>query len=258
MDRSLTKNKFRFRIYTRDVVDMVKWNKKFHYPKTSRTIIDEKRHYLVGEEKLPSVTSILKATESADKKAGLKTWREKVGSEVADKITKDAAHRGTTMHNILEHYFEDKFIIDMTETGLHAMKMAKIIVDQGLTGKLDELWCSEGTVFYPDMYAGATDGAGVYDGKEAIIDFKQSNKPKKKEWITDYYLQLAAYAIAHNQIYGTNIQFGIILMCTKDFLYQEFRVEGEEFKHYANEWWTRVGQYYQQKDMEKIVDRNGF
>jgi genome maintenance exonuclease 1 len=239
-------------------VAKIKWNKQFHYPKTSRQIIDGKRHYILKEEKLPSVTTILSATQPAEKQASLQSWRDRIGHKAADQITKDAAHRGTTMHNILEHYMEDKFIIDLTENGLQAMKMAKIIVDQGLTGKIDELWCSEGTLFYPDMYAGATDGAGIYEGKEAIIDFKQSNKPKRKEWITDYYLQLAAYAIAHNQIYGTNIQFGIILMCTKDFLYQEFRVEGEEFKHYANEWWTRVGQYYKEKELQKIVDRNGF
>jgi len=231
---------------------MIKWNRQFHYPKTSRQIIDGKRHYLVGEEKLPSVTTILSATQSGEKQASLGAWRDRIGHEAADKITKDAAHRGTTMHNILEHYMEDKFIIDLTETGLQAMKMAKIIVDQGLTGKIDELWCSEGTLFYPDMYAGATDGAGIYEGKEAIIDFKQSNKPKRKEWIEDYFCQLAAYAIAHNQIYGTNIQFGIILMCTKDFLYQEFRVEGEEFKHYANKMVDKSRAILQTKRITKI------
>ena len=227
---------------------MIKKTKKFFYPTSSRKIIDGKRHYLVGEEKLPSVTTILSATQSPEKQASLSAWRDKIGHKAAEKITKDAAHRGTTMHNILEHYLNDKFIVDMTETGLQAMKMAKIIVDQGLEGKLDELWCSEGTLFYPDMYAGATDGAGIYEGKEAIIDFKQSNKIKQKAWIEDYFLQLAGYAIAHNQIYGTNIQFGIILMCTKDFVYQEFRVEGQEFRDYADLWWARVGQYYGERE----------
>ena len=140
-------------------VPKIKWNKQFHYPKTSRQIIDGKRHYILKEEKLPSVTTILSATQSKEKQASLGAWRDRIGHEAADKITKDAAHRGTTMHNILEHYMEDKFIIDLTENGLQAMKMAKIIVDQGLTGKIDELWCSEGTLFYPDMYAGATDGS---------------------------------------------------------------------------------------------------
>ena len=237
---------------------MIKINKRFYYPTSTRKIIDGKRHYLVGNEKLPSVTSILKACESKDKSDSLQRWRDRVGEAEAKKITETAASRGTLMHSILEGYMLDKPIVDLTPEGRHATKMAQIIADQGLNGKIDELWCSEGTLFYPDMYAGATDGAGIYEGKEAIIDFKQSNKPKRKEWIEDYYIQLAAYAIAHNQIYGTNIQFGIILMCTKDFLYQEFRVEGEEFKHYANKWWTRVGQYYREKELQKIVDRNGF
>lgn len=128
-------------------VAKIKWNKQFHYPKTSRQIIDGKRHYILKEEKLPSVTTILSATQPAEKQASLQSWRDRIGHEAADKITKEAAHRGTTMHNILEHYMEDKFIIDLTENGLQAMKMAKIIVDQGLTGKIDELWCSEGTLF---------------------------------------------------------------------------------------------------------------
>ena len=237
---------------------MIKINKRFYYPTSTRKIIDGKRHYLVGEEKLPSVTSILSACQGEEKKQSLQRWRDRVGEETAKKITEEAASRGTLMHSILEGYMLDQPIVNLTPEGRHATKMAQIIADQGLKGRLDELWATECVLFYPEMYAGATDGAGIYEGKEAIIDFKQSNKPKRKEWITDYYLQLAAYAIAHNQIYGTNIQFGIILMCTKDFLYQEFRVEGEEFKHYANEWWTRVGQYYKQKELQKIVDRNGF
>jgi hypothetical protein len=99
-------------------VAKIKWNRQFHYPKSSRKIIDGKRHYILKEEKLPSVTTILSATQSTEKQASLGAWRDRIGADAADKITKDAAHRGTTMHNILEHYMEDKFIIDLTETGL--------------------------------------------------------------------------------------------------------------------------------------------
>jgi genome maintenance exonuclease 1 len=238
---------------------MIKINKRFYYPTSTRKIIDGKRHYLVGDEKLPSVTSILKACESKEKSESLQRWRDRVGETEAKKITETAASRGTLMHSILEGYMLDKPIVDLTPEGRHATKMAQIIADQGLKGRLDELWATECVLFYPEMYAGATDGVGMYEGKEAIIDFKQTNKPKRKEWIEDYYLQLAGYAIAHNQIYGTNIQFGIILMCSKDLLFQEFPVSGEEFKHYANEWWKKVAQYYKQKkELEVIVDRNGF
>jgi len=237
---------------------MIKINKKFYYPTSTRKIIDGKRHYLVGDEKLPSVTSILKACESEEKKASLEAWKVRVGEKEATRITDNAASRGTLMHSIIEGHMLDKPVVNLTPEGVLAGKMAQIIVDQGLKDRLEELWATECVLFYPDMYAGATDGVGIYEGKEAIIDFKQTNKPKRKEWIEDYYLQLAGYAIAHNQIYGTNIQFGIILMCSKDLLFQQFPVEGEEFKHYANEWWKKVDQYYKQKkEWEELVDRAG-
>ena len=237
---------------------MIKINKKFYYPTSTRKIIDGKRHYLVGEEKLPSVTSILAACQSEEKKQKLAEWKEKVGEKEAERIKDNAASRGTLMHTILEGHILNKPVIDLTPEGQLATKMARQIVDQGLTGKLEELWAAECVLFYPDMYAGASDGVGIYEGKEAIIDFKQTNKPKRKEWIEDYYLQLAGYAIAHNQIYQTNIQFGIILMCSKDLLFQVFSLEGEEFRHYANEWWKKVAQYYRQKkEWEELVDRAG-
>ena len=170
---------------------MIKINKKFYYPTSTRKIIDGKRHYLVGDEKLPSVTSILKACESEEKKASLDAWRQRVGEDEATRITDNAASRGTLMHTVLEGHLLNRPVIDLTPEGQLATKMAKQIVDQGLTGKLEELWAAECVLFYPDMYAGASDGVGIYEGKEAIIDFKQTNKPKRKEWIEDYFLQLA-------------------------------------------------------------------
>ena len=237
---------------------MIKINKKFYYPTSTRKIIDGKRHYLVGEEKLPSVTSILAACQSEEKKQKLAEWRAREGEANAQRIMENAASRGTLMHSVLEGHLLNRPVVDLTPEGQLATNMAKQIVDQGLTNKLQELWAAECVLFYPDMYAGACDGVGIYEDKEAIIDFKQTNKPKRKEWIEDYFLQLAGYAIAHNQIYQTNIQFGIILMCSKDLFYQEFRVEGEEFRHYANEWWKKVDQYYKQKkEWEELVDRAG-
>ena len=237
---------------------MIKINKKFYYPTSTRKIIDGKRHYLVGEEKLPSVTSILAACQSEEKKQKLAEWRAREGEANAQRIMDNAASRGTLMHSVLEGHLLNRPVVDLTPEGQLATNMAKQIVDQGLTNKLQELWAAECVLFYPDMYAGACDGVGIYEDKEAIIDFKQTNKPKRKEWIEDYFLQLAGYAIAHNQIYQTNIQFGIILMCSKDYYYQEFRVEGEEFRHYANEWWKKVDQYYKQKkEWEELVDRAG-
>ena len=121
--------------------------------------------------------------------------------------------------------------------------MANTILESGIRGHLDEIWGSEITVYYPGLYAGATDLAGIYDGRESIIDFKQSNKPKKKEWIEDYFMQLAAYAMAHNHVYDTKIQSGVILSCTKDNYFQKFIVTDGEFQQYMWKWLKRVDKY---------------
>jgi hypothetical protein len=224
----------------------MKWNKKFEYPKSQREIFRGHRHYNVSDEKLPSVTSILGQTQSEEKRKKLAEWREREGKEQAQRILDQAGARGTAMHTILEGYLLGQNHADFTELGQQAMMMAQQIIDKGLKGSLDEIWGSEVTLWYPELYAGATDVCGIYEGRESIIDFKQSNKPKKREWIEDYFTQLAAYAMAHNYIYQTKIQSGVILMCTKDGYFQKFVVQDEEFRQYKYKWLARVGQYYQQ------------
>ena len=224
----------------------MKWNKKFKYPKSMRSVIQGLRHYDIGQDKLPSVTTILAATQSEEKKESLARWKERVGDKEADFIRDSAATRGTAMHAYLEDYLLGKERVDLTPVGKEARIMAQQIVDQGLPD-LNEIWGSEVTVYYPGLYAGATDVVGVYDGKESICDFKQSNKPKRREWISDYFAQLAAYAMAHNQIYKTNITQGVVLICTKDNLFQRFIVEGPEFVEFQHEFLRRVDQYYKQK-----------
>ena len=232
-------------------------NKKYDYPKSIRSLINDKRHYDVGNEKLPSVTTILSACQSDEKKESLARWKAKMGNDAADKVRDQAAERGTAMHKYLEAHIDGTGLKDLTPLGVQAETMAHKIIESGLRD-LEEVWGQEVTLYYPGLYAGATDVVGIFDGQPAIIDFKQSNKPKRREWIEDYFLQLAGYAIARNQIYQTNIQFGIILMCSKDLLFQEFPVEGEEFRHYANEWWKKVAQYYKQKkEFQEVVDRSG-
>ena len=224
----------------------MKWNKQFEYPKSQREILRGHRHYNVSEEKLPSVTSILGQTQSEEKRKKLAEWREREGKQQAQRILDQAGARGTAMHTILEGYLLGQNHADFTELGQQAMMMAQQIIDKGLKGSLDEIWGSEVTLWYPELYAGATDVCGIYEGRESIIDFKQSNKPKKREWIEDYFTQLAAYAMAHNYIYQTKIQSGVILMCTKDGYFQKFVVQDEEFRQYKYKWLARVGQYYQQ------------
>ena len=222
----------------------MKWNKRFNYPTSTRALINNQRHYDVGDEKLPSVTTILSATQSDEKKASLSKWRQNVGENKAEEIKNEAANRGTIMHRILEGYLLGQNHADFSDLGQQAGSMANTILESGIRGHLDEIWGSEITVYYPGLYAGATDLAGIYDGRESIIDFKQSNKPKKKEWIEDYFMQLAAYAMAHNHVYGTNIQSGVILMCTKDNYFQKFIVTDSEFQQYMWKWLRRVDLFH--------------
>ena len=225
----------------------MKWNKRFTYPTSSRSLISGSRHYDIGQEKLPSVTTILAATQSEEKRQSLQRWKDRVGLDAADQIKNEAANRGTAMHAYLEDHLSGKNRIDLTPVGQEARTMAQLIVDQGLKD-LNEIWGSEVTVHYPGLYAGATDVAGIYNSAESIIDFKQSNKPKRREWISDYFTQLGAYAMAHNHVYGTKINQGVILMCTKDNLFQKFIVDGQEFVRFQHDFLRKVDQYYANKD----------
>jgi len=231
----------------------MKLNKKFIYPKTKREMIDGLRHYDIdSKEKLPSVTTILKATEPPEKQESLQRWREKMGVENAARIVDESAARGTAMHLILEKYIEKQGYLDLTQVGQQAHNMAIRVIEQGLCN-VSEYYGLEATLYYPGLYAGATDLIAVHKGQDAIVDFKQTNKPKKREWIEDYCLQLAAYAMAHNYVYKTSITKGVVMMCSKDNYYQEFVIEGEEFKKYKHQWLERVDQYYKQKKEKENV-----
>ena len=227
------------------------------YPKSMRETIEGKRHYAIKHEKLPSVTTILSATQDPEKTASLKAWRTRMGEDTATRIVDEAAARGTAMHKILEKYIDASGYLDLTTVGQQAHNMAVRIIEQGLIN-LTEYYGLECTLFYPGLYAGATDLVGLHKGQIAIIDFKQTNKPKKEEWIGDYKLQLAAYALAHNYMHRTDIKKAVIMMCSKDNYYQEFVMEGAEMKKYMHKWLGRVSQYYEQKELNNIADRNGF
>ena len=221
----------------------MKWNKKFEYPKTVREMVEGQRHYNINNEKLPSVTTILSKTQTAEKQQGLADWRARVGEEQATRTMDQAAARGTAMHAILEHHILGKNRLDLTDIGQEAHKMANVVIDKGLCN-VDEIWGSEVALYYPELFAGATDLVGTYRGKESIIDFKQANKPKRREWIGDYFLQLGAYAMAHNYVYGTKINQGVILMCSKDGFFQKFTSEGQEFVTFQHEFLKRLDKYY--------------
>ena len=229
---------------------------KYNYTPCDRTTIDGKRHYCLPDgSKVPSVTTILDKTKPEEKKQALANWKKRVGEQQAQQITTEAANRGTRMHSYLENYVLSGEMKPLpTNPYAHpSWFMAAEVILQGL-GNVDEFWGVEVPLYYSGLYAGTTDCLGVWKGKPAIMDFKQTNKPKKREWIEDYFLQLCAYAAAHNNMHGTNINQGVILMAAQPKLlengdystpeYQEFVIEGDEFAHWNNEWLKRVELYY--------------
>jgi genome maintenance exonuclease 1 len=219
---------------------------KYNYVPMSRVEIDGKRKYSTPDgEKLPSVTTILDATKSEESKKALMEWRKRVGVQKAQEITTEAAGRGTRMHKWLEDYIKTGILNEPGSNpySLQSHKMAQSIINQGLV-KCSEWWGTEVPLYYPKIYAGTTDLVGIHDGDEAIMDHKQTNKPKKREWIEDYFVQLAAYANAHNEVHGTKIRKGVIFMCSADNLYQEFILEGDDFDKYTDIWFKRVEKYY--------------
>ena len=228
----------------------MKWNKLYKYPKCTRSLIEGNRHYDINQEMLPSVTTIIQETQSDEKKASLANWRQKVGENEAEEIKNTAAARGTLLHSFLEYYIRGDKLLDLSDEGKVAGGMGQVIIDQGFS-ELKEIWGSEVTLFYPGLYAGSTDLCGIYSGRESIIDFKQTNKPKRKEWIDEYFMQLGAYAMAHDVIYNTCVDQGVILMCSKDGFFQKFISNGEEFTRFKHKFLEKVGQFYQKKGQKK-------
>ena len=227
----------------------MKWKNKFNYPKSTRSIEDGYRKYFLGEEKLPSVTTILSATKSEEEKAALANWKERVGYKEANRIKTEASSRGTSMHSYIEDYLRGRINESFFESNEQYKNMAKEIIEKGIDNKLDEIYGIEETLYYPEQYAGTADLIGIYQGNDVVIDFKQSNKPKKTDYIQDYFLQLGAYTLAHDVVHGTKMKAGIILLCTKDILFQEFKIEGAELEMYQNLFLGRVKKFYEMNNI---------
>ena len=200
-----------------------------------------KRVYETPSGITPSVTTILSKTKD---QTGLNAWKARVGEQEAQRIVTEAAGVGTALHNNLEKFLAgEKRVPGNNLVHVQANKMADVIIENGIAD-VDEVWGIEQGLYYPEMYSGTTDLCGVYKGQPSIMDFKQTNKPKKKEWVDDYYLQMAAYATAHNKVYGTTIREGHIFMCSRDLQYQQFDLWPDEFDYWADQWLDRVAEYY--------------
>lgn len=221
---------------------------KYNYEGLKRESLDGKRHYVLPNgSKVASVTTILDKTKPDHKKQALFDWRKRVGDAKATEITTEAAGVGTRMHTFLENYIKTG---ELKQPGSNPYSkqghdMARTIIDNSFK-YVNEFWGMEANLFYSELYAGTTDLVGVWNGKPAIIDFKQTNKPKKTEWIEDYFLQLTAYSSAHDSMFNTEIECGVILMCSRDLKFQCWVIEGDEFKDWRAKWWDRVEAYYSQ------------
>jgi genome maintenance exonuclease 1 len=230
---------------------------RYSYTPISRESVEGKRLYATPDgSKVPSVTTILDKTKPEEKRIALANWRKSVGEKKAQEITTEAANRGTRMHKYLEDYVKTGAIqppgTNPYSKQSHAM--AEVVIAQGLCN-VNEIWGVEVPLYFPGLYAGTTDGLGLHLNEQAIIDYKQTNKPKKEEWIEDYYLQLTAYALAHNEVHGTQINKGVVLMCVQPKLneklemidvpvYQEFILKPSDFSYWERRWWDRVEEYY--------------
>ena len=220
---------------------------RFPYQKLSRETLEGSRKYALPDgQRVSSVTTILEATKSEESKQALNNWRKRVGAQQAQQITTEAASRGTRMHKWLENYVCDDNIGEPGSNpySQQSHKMASGIVEKFLTPNVTEIYGTEISLYYPGLYAGTTDCVANWQGEVSILDFKQTNKPKKTEWVTDYFLQLCAYALAHNEVYGTNISQGVILMCSQEYELQHWVITGAEFEAYTQKWIQRVDDFY--------------
>ena len=213
---------------------------KFPYDELSKTSKNGKRHYNTPDgRQVPSVTTVLSATKDM---THLHAWRKRIGVEKAAQITQESANIGTVMHNSLEKHVkgqERKPGSNLIHQKAH--KMANVIIENGLKD-VTEVWGSEVSLHYPELYAGTTDLVGVYNGAPAIMDFKQARRLKKKEWVEDYFLQLVAYSEAHNKIYDTQINAGRVFICTQANEFQTFEIDN--YDHWVGQWYAKLEQYY--------------
>jgi len=225
----------------------LKKNSKYNYLNGRQINEDGGRIYDVAGYRLPSVTSILSRTKD---QGFLKDWRAKIGDKEADRIMNLSSVRGTAMHKYLESHIQEIGYEDLTDTGRQAKSMAEKVIEIGLA-PVDEYYGSEVTMYYPGLYAGQTDLVCMHNGEDTIVDFKQANRPKRKEWIEDYYLQIAAYAMAHDYVHKSKINKGVIMVCTPDLYYQEFVITGAELRQYKHKFLKRLDMYHDLKFDEK-------
>jgi genome maintenance exonuclease 1 len=200
------------------------------------------RFYETPEGKFyPSITTVLGGTMSKEKEASLKSWQNSLGMTKAMQVTQDAADHGTAVHLMIERFLKGEQI-DQGEK-FDSKRVSAFNALKTALKKIDEVWCQEAAL-YSDIIevAGRCDCVGVYKGVPSIIDFKTSMSIKNNERVEDYRLQLCAYAIMHNEMFGTEITNGVIIMSSDGGFPQVFNVDLLE---YVDKLMVRVDQFYQ-------------
>jgi genome maintenance exonuclease 1 len=226
-------------------MQLIPIRKRYVYKNIERLDLSTGRVYEIEKNvHVPSVTTILSRTK--DTKA-LDSWAARVGAEQAKKISNDAALVGTHMHNVVERLLLNRDLpAPRTWFAVKGYWMGYKLIE-AFFPHVKEVWGAEIPLFYPDKYAGTSDCIGVYRDEESIIDFKQTNRMKQRAWIEDYFVQLAAYACAHNVVHGTSINQGVIMMVAQDGETKEFVTCGREFQLYKDQWMRRVDLFLSQK-----------
>jgi len=221
-------------------MQLIPIRRKYVYKKLERVDAPEGRVYKVDTMALPSVTTILSATKEAKH---LDDWTARVGEAKAHQIKNDAATVGTHMHNVVERLLLNRDLpTPRTWLAVKGYWMGYKLIETFFPD-VQEVWGTEIPLYYPERYAGTSDCIGLYKNSESIMDFKQANKMKRREWIEDYFIQLAAYAEAHNKVHGTQIKQGVIMMVAQDGQTQEFVSCGREFDGYIDKWNRRVDDF---------------
>ena len=232
-------------------MQLIPVRKRYVYKNLERIDMSSGRVYEIEKNvRVPSVTTILSGTK--DTKA-LDSWAARVGAEQADRIKNDAALIGTHMHNVVERLLLNRDLpTPRTWFAVKGYWMGYKLIETFFP-HVKEVWGAEIPLYFPEKYAGTADCIGIYRGEESIIDFKQTNRMKQRAWIEDYFIQLAAYACAHNEVHGTAINQGVIMMVAQDGETKEFVTCGREFQVYKDQWMRRVDKFLDLKKAPTLL-----
>jgi len=220
------------------MADLIPWSRDYVYEKLERIDASSGRLYVLPNGvQVPSVTTVLDRTKD---KTALKEWANRIGQAEADRQRDQAAYIGTWMHATLESVLSgDPLTVGRDWQAMKGHQMAFTLANKYF-GAISAIHGSEVGLYYQDRYAGTTDLVATYRGKLAIVDFKQSVKPKRYEYITDYFHQLAAYATAHDWKHGTSIGYAAVLVAVQDGTTQEFTIAGRDWDFFKSEWLDRL------------------